>query len=588
MQDMYFSFSKQFAVRAVSILVVVGVFASPLQTFALVKTVGSDKVVDSRDYPIIFVHGAAGADLEAGGYNAWPGALSTNDSSFDILGLKDDGRTPCCSSVAVPTEVMRYGAGDTYMFAGDLHFAAVYQGFYDYMAKEGYTYNGSEGKVFYDFVYDWRQDNKRWTAALNSKIDDVLRKTKADKVILVGHSMGGIQIRLLMNEKNYAQKVGGVIFLATPHHGAPMVYWAYTYGYNFGNKKVSDAKMWEIMKNWGAGYQLLPDYPIIQDAKTGRVWSLDEMYGNNFVSYQEYEHYKAAKEAGKPYVITYGLPNKKLLKEGRDMHSVLLGDAVTPYPDVNYYMIAGDNQKTVYALRATLTDVGLDKPLLTLEKMINTDGDGTVPSQGARIEGVAQVAKVSAEHGDIASTAAADNLVSKYRAAINDEEFRTALATKAKEYAQKQLPRLMSIGTAKGAPAPDGPVTAIGKIFWAFIWGAPDEEKIKQRDDLRASVANTFRDAKINIEIKGDAIHKDDALFAILDGFSLGDIGTGRLQDPTMTVHIPSYELFNQIASGSVDPYDAYRTGKIQIGGNGIVQTLKMKIISWVAKYAPR
>jgi len=68
------------------------------------------------------------------------------------------------------------------------------------------------------------------------------------------------------------------------------VLWAYTYGYNFGNTKVSDTRMWEVMKNWPAGYQLLPDYPSIQDDATGKFWTMDQLLAGQFYSEQEYQH----------------------------------------------------------------------------------------------------------------------------------------------------------------------------------------------------------------------------------------------------------------------------------------------------------
>jgi len=54
----------------------------------------------------------------------------------------------------------------------------VYQPFYDYMASQGFAYEEPKdnGKVFYDFVYDWRKDNRTWTPDLDRKVGPGLEK----------------------------------------------------------------------------------------------------------------------------------------------------------------------------------------------------------------------------------------------------------------------------------------------------------------------------------------------------------------------------------------------------------------------------
>jgi len=63
-------------------------------------------------YPIIFVHGAAGSELDKGGTNLWPGSIGgiINDSSAAQMALNSDGKTDCCGKVTA-TKVLRYGAG---------------------------------------------------------------------------------------------------------------------------------------------------------------------------------------------------------------------------------------------------------------------------------------------------------------------------------------------------------------------------------------------------------------------------------------------------------------------------------------------
>lgn len=576
---------------AATLLTAAGILAAPFLSLALTKEVGGGTVVDARDYPIIFIHGAAGSELDRGGTNLWPGYVGgiINDSGSAQMALNSDGKTDCCG-VVTATQVMRYGGGYDMGFV-DTRFAPVYQGFYDYMEKEGYGFEKSEtGRVFYDFVYDWRKDNRAHTKLLDIKVNQVLKETKAEKVILVGHSMGGLQIRLYMNDEKRAKKVGGVIFLATPHHGAPQVYWAYTYGYNFGNTKVSDTRMWEVMKNWPAGYQLLPDYPAVQDAETGKFWTVEEQMGrSDFISQQEYDHGIAGMGREQKYLPTYGLPNKNFAKDALDFHRSALGDSVKKYPWVKYYMVAGTGQDTVQYFEATYTQrPGFDAPGLILKKIISKNGDGTVPEAGARIDGVDAAVKVVGEHGAIPGTPAAQAYVTEYRKVINDEVFREGLIDKVRRASESRLRQLKSTSESASAEAAadDGsPAAEAFKLAMLFLKGAPDEEKIKKRDDLRRSMYKTFRNANVNIHIQSSGDTAEDSLYATIQAFEFKEIGLGKISNPTVTVEVQGYEVLDGLADGSIDALDAYLDGRVQLKGTGPVSTLKYKIMSWIAKY---
>lgn len=56
---------------------------------------------------------------------------------------------------------------------------------------------------------------------LARRIDDVLAQTRADKLVLVGHSMGGLVCRDYLAEHG-GDKVAGLITLATPHQGSQL------------------------------------------------------------------------------------------------------------------------------------------------------------------------------------------------------------------------------------------------------------------------------------------------------------------------------------------------------------------------------
>ncbi len=578
---------------AILVLLAALLLILPSTGLALVKAGDGYTITDDREYPIIFVHGAAGSELERAGTNLWPGYLGgvLNDTNALQMALNRDGKTDCCGAVSA-TKVMRYGAGYDLGFV-DAQFAPVYQGFYDYMAAEGYGFEEpTDGRVFYDFVYDWRKDNRAATKALEIKVNQVLKDTKAEKVILIGHSMGGIQIRLYMNDAARAKKVGGVIFLATPHHGAPQVYWAYTYGYNFGNVKISDSRMWEAMKNWPAGYQLLPDYPAIQDEATGKFWTMEEQLATTFYSEQEYQHtIDSATGRNATYSPSAGLPNPAFARDAYAFHRDVLGDSVKKYPGVKYYMVAGTGQPTVqYFTARHETRPGFELPILVLEKVKSNNGDGTVPAAGAKIEGVDEFVTVVGEHGAIPGTPAAQAYVTQYRKVINDEVFRESLIDQVRRAAQPQLARLESSALASDGtvlPTKGAAGEAISLIMM-FITGAPDEEKIKKRDDLTRSFLAMFKNARVNVEVQASGEKSADNLYVIIDTFKLKEIGLGTINPSTVTVKLQSYEVLGGLADGSIDAYEAYSDGRVQVSGGSLMDKIKLKIFSWVSKYGYR
>ena len=58
-----------------------------------------------------------------------------------------------------------------------------------------------------------------FAAQLETRVAEVLALCKADKAILVGHSMGGLTARALVTKRGGAPRIARIITLGTPHHG---------------------------------------------------------------------------------------------------------------------------------------------------------------------------------------------------------------------------------------------------------------------------------------------------------------------------------------------------------------------------------
>lgn len=76
----------------------------------------------------------------------------------------------------------------------------------------------------FTFPYDWHKSNVDTAILLKQKIDAVKSICQCDKIDLVAHSMGGLVARQYIQSDGYENDVRNMIFLGTPHLGAPLAY----------------------------------------------------------------------------------------------------------------------------------------------------------------------------------------------------------------------------------------------------------------------------------------------------------------------------------------------------------------------------
>jgi len=98
-------------------------------------------------------------------------------------------------------------------------------GTYDELVE---TFDSTEeyekGVNFFSFPYEWRNSNVLTASYLESKITGIKESTGADKVDVIAHSMGGLVMREYLSAPGNEVNIGKLVFLATPHRGAPEAY----------------------------------------------------------------------------------------------------------------------------------------------------------------------------------------------------------------------------------------------------------------------------------------------------------------------------------------------------------------------------
>lgn len=151
-----------------------------------------------------------------------------------------------------------------------------------------------EGEDLFTFPYEWRDSNVFTANLLDDKIDEVKSICGCEKVDIVAHSMGGLVARSYIQSVDYDDDVDQLIFLGTPHNGAPKAYLQWEAGENdiqFFNQLTNLFFLAESLKN---GYssifdyirnrpilsvqELLPTFDYIKDNDTGLLRD----YPNNY------------------------------------------------------------------------------------------------------------------------------------------------------------------------------------------------------------------------------------------------------------------------------------------------------------------
>jgi pimeloyl-ACP methyl ester carboxylesterase len=219
------------------------------------------------------------------------------------------------------------------------------------------------------FPYDWRKDYSEAVEALRMRIEH-LTKGEAHSVDIIAHSQGGLIAELYLRKYNSDPRVRTVIFLGTPHEGAPKSYaillgWqAFEDYYPKAVPHLYFSTVRLLTQNFPATYELLPRSEFY--SKDGRQEPLNQ-------TYQRLSNQGLVALAKSSWKNTQNVPSQ-----------------------VHLFAINGSGNNTLRALDERTSDgciVPEDDPF----------GDGTVPLESAKTMQNAKVTTfyVNGEHGDL-------------------------------------------------------------------------------------------------------------------------------------------------------------------------------------------
>ncbi|WP_395845261.1 CHAT domain-containing protein [Cystobacter fuscus] len=225
------------------------------------------------------------------------------------------------------------------------------------------------GANFFEFPYDWRRDIRHTARRLARESARWLHKWRNSnggssdaRLILVGHSMGGIVSRYFLECLGGWKDTRALITFGTPHRGSLLALQALALGFRKDLGPVNLVDLSEMVRSLPSAYQLLPIYPCVRLAD-GRLVRPGETQG-------------------------LGQLDPKRAAEGlafqREIESALAANAKSSeYLERGYdlYPVVGTFQPTLQGARVGAS--GAVEMLLSEPDGPDHAGDGTVPRVSA-------------------------------------------------------------------------------------------------------------------------------------------------------------------------------------------------------------
>lgn len=355
-----------------------------------VHCIFTNKKTGNEKIPVLIIPGIAGTELYNGNDWIWMNLSSmyssVNDRFLsDALVLSDSGET--INQIATG-DIIRSTSLDVPIIGTVLKINSFEYLIYT-LQEQGYQ----EDDNFFVFPYDWRLDLVETENQLNQKIAAIKSLTGSQKIDIVAHSMGGLLTKAYL-QKYGNSSVNKLIFVGTPHLGAPKAGKVLLEGDRFGIPWLEEDRIRDIALNSPALHELLPS-PAYFDVFQGYI-RRNKIFGTNpLMSYEE----------TKDYYISEQNKNPLMFRKAEELYDIDLPEY--DFSGIDVYNIAGCKTSTQAAYSLSYGDDGIGG-------VGYTSGDGTVPLVSADYINTPTVHKFyvkGADHAELPSTEGARQLI---------------------------------------------------------------------------------------------------------------------------------------------------------------------------------
>jgi triacylglycerol esterase/lipase EstA (alpha/beta hydrolase family) len=265
------------------------------------------------------------------------------------------------------------------------------EGLINEFENQGYV----ENETLFTFPYDWRYgvsgkyaDGSTNSDLLAQKIESILQQTKAEKVDVIAHSMGGLIVKkYVFDTAASAQgsgvpKIGKAVFAGVPNTGAPKAVKSLISGDNFGIPWLSEKEMKKISKNMPAGYDLLPSQQYY-NAKGSFVQIINEINLTTENLSEQNTTKDLNYEETKSFLINdHGL-NLQAEENAESLHAADFDNFDLRTAGIDLYSINGCKAGTFSKIIENRFENGLGATVVSYKAPQFSPGDGTVPLESA-------------------------------------------------------------------------------------------------------------------------------------------------------------------------------------------------------------
>jgi hypothetical protein len=335
---------------------------------------------------VVLIPGIGGSALSKDGKEVWsftPGAALRGlfSAARTIKGLRLSGDDPDVDDLGDGVRATRL-LPDFHLVPG-LDWRV--DGYGRFAEQVQARFGATPGKNYFELPYDWRRDNRVAARLLASRSKQWLESwressgTADSKLIIVGHSMGGIVARLFLEFLDGWKDTRTLITLGTPYSGSINALNFLANGFRKGWGPFT-VDLTDTLRSFTSMYQLLPSYRCLRGP--GNTWlNLDEVDWTG--------------------TGVDGDRLKQAITLQRELRGTVDARLVTGLPGYEIRPVIGDFQRTLWAA----TRDGTKVEVRFLRGLDEEGGDGTVPKISASphelLDGFQQAAFVSQRHASL-------------------------------------------------------------------------------------------------------------------------------------------------------------------------------------------
>lgn len=338
--------------------------------------------------PVILIHGIGGSNLRQ------------PTEKIGVKGFGRDGGFPNDVAVGLrgdPQKLQFDSRGEPRSDTKSKTVVAA--GFYDvfgsrditdlskYLKKQNYVLDAT----LFEFAYDFRFSVNFNAAKLGELVNRVKQISGSRQVDIVGHSLGGLVAKAYLADEANQGNVRKLIFVGTPHLGAPKALKALRYGDDLGVFLIDKCKLKRAAHNFPGMYNLLPGKRYFERMKAtdaraaiGYFYDDDDADKNGVRGLLDYEQMIFNLKEGREIECPLN-PKVDVMKDDSEMKLDRLNANLIDRYVVEFHDALDDWKKPLGVAVFNIVGYGVD----TIENIKQSagkvsygetlEGDGTVP-----------------------------------------------------------------------------------------------------------------------------------------------------------------------------------------------------------------